>query len=118
MYKMDVLIAEYFEQNDKSIQADLGPVKMVDTQFRRFAASNVEALKCSVVAIDTKLASQPTTYIICVHIRNIRAANCSDALITRHMNNLEITYGADTIRDCVLMFFPTFAGKYYGGDNA
>jgi len=114
MYKMDVLIAEYFEQNDKSIQADLGPVKMVDTQFRRNAPSNVEALKCTITSIDTKLVLQPVTYIICVHIRNIRAANCSDALITRHINNLEITYGETTVRDCITMFFPTFAAKYYG----
>lgn len=118
MYKMDSLIAEYFEQNDKSIQADLGPVKMISGQFHRNAPSNIEDLKATITSIDTKLALQPITYIICVHIRNIRAANCSDALITRHINNLEITYGIDTVRDCITMFFPNFDGKYYGGNNA
>lgn len=62
------------------------------------------------------LNPQPLTYVITVHIRNLRASNQDDSIITRHVSNLELTYGPETVESVIKSVFPTFHKQYYGGN--
>lgn len=59
------------------------------------------------------LCDQPLTYVITVHIRNLRASKCDEELIKQHMSNLELTYGASAVESIVKLVFPIFHKMYY-----
>lgn len=79
--------------------------------------SNINDIKTDVLQIvpraEFALCDQPLTYVITVHIRNIRASNCSEYLMVRHIANLECTYGADAVESIVRDVFPNFYKQYY-----
>lgn len=61
----------------------------------------------------TDLSMQPTSYIICVHVRNFLKSYTNEIRITNIMENLELTYGPDYVESAIKSFFPNFYIRYY-----
>lgn len=60
------------------------------------------------------LKSQPVTYVITLQVRQFYKLD--SYLVTRHMTNLELTYGPETVESTIAMFFPNFHARYYGAE--
>jgi hypothetical protein len=63
---------------------------------------------------DFALNAQPVTYVITLQVRQFY--KLEERLVTRHMGNLEATYGAEAVEETVKMFFPNFHARYYGAE--
>lgn len=63
--------------------------------------------------LTTDLTFQPVTYILCIHLRNLLTSNISKTILTRHISNLEFTYGSSEVKSCMQSFFPEMHKGYY-----